>query len=71
MSLTLVAERLAVELSLPVLTSMVYRGRILNNQPIGCEANVLSDCALAATVSAYMSLSISVSDNSIDHDTSH
>ena len=46
MSLTPVAERLAVELSLSVLT--VCRGWDSNTQPSACEANALTHCAAAA-----------------------
>ena len=44
MTLTPVAERLAVELSLPVWTTWVCRGWELS----ACEANALTDCATAA-----------------------
>ena len=48
MTLTLVAERLVVDLSLPVLTTYVCRGWDSNTQISACEANTLTDCATAA-----------------------
>ena len=48
MTLTPIAERLAVQLSLPVFTTTVYRGWGLNSQPSACGANALTDCDTAA-----------------------
>ena len=48
MALTAIAERLAVELSLPILKTWVYCGFDSNIQPSACEANALTDCATAA-----------------------
>ena len=42
------AERLAVELSLPVLTTWFCRGWDSNTQPSACRANALTHCATAA-----------------------
>ena len=44
-TLTPIAERVAVELSLPVLTTLVYRGWDSNTQPSACGANALTHCA--------------------------
>ena len=44
-TLTPIAERLAVELSLPVFTTKVCRGWDLNTQPSSCGANALTHCA--------------------------
>lgn len=50
MTLTHVAECLAMELSIhvPVFSTHVCRGRNSNSQPSECEANGLIDCATAA-----------------------
>ena len=50
MTLTLNAERLAVELSLPVLTTYVCRCWDSNIQPFICAANALTDCTTAAAL---------------------
>ena len=42
------AERLAVELPLPVFTIYVCRGWDSNTQPFACELNALTQCATAA-----------------------
>ena len=47
-TLTSVAERLAVELSLPVFTTYIYRGWDSNTQPSACGANAQTHCATAA-----------------------
>ena len=47
-TLTPNAERLAVELSLPVLTTRVCRGWDSNTQPSAFGANALTNCATAA-----------------------
>ena len=44
-TLTSIAERLAVELSLPVMTTYDYRGWDSSTQPPACRANALTDCA--------------------------
>ena len=49
-TLTLVEERLAMELSLPVFTTYVCRGWDSNNQPSACKANALTHCTTAAIV---------------------
>ena len=49
-TLTLIAERLALELSLPVFTTC--HGWDSNIEPFACEANALTHCA-TATVSYY------------------
>ena len=49
-TLTSVAERLAVELSLLFLTTQVCRGSVSNNHPSACEANALTDCATSAVI---------------------
>ena len=46
-TLTPIAERLAVELSLPVFTTLNCRGWVSNTQPSACGANVLAHCATA------------------------
>ena len=48
-TLTLVPERLAVEVSLHVLTNLVCRGWDSNTQPSTCGAIALIDCVIAAT----------------------
>ena len=48
MTLTSNDERLAVELSLPVFTTYVCRGRDSNTQPSACGTNALTDYATAA-----------------------
>ena len=45
---TPIAERLAVDLSLPVFTILVCRGWDSNTQPFACGANALIHCATAA-----------------------
>ena len=50
MTLTTIAERLALELSLPVLTTHICRGWDSNTQPSACQTNVLTDCATAAAL---------------------
>ena len=47
-TLTPIAERLAVELSLPVFTSSFCRDWDSNTQPSASEANALAHCATAA-----------------------
>ena len=47
-TLTPIAERLAVELLLPVFTTYICRGWDSNTQPSACEANALAYCATAA-----------------------
>ena len=42
---TLIAERLAVELLLSVFTTWVCRGWNLNTKPFACEAKALTHCA--------------------------
>ena len=49
-TLTSFSERLAVKLSLPVLTTLVCRGWDSNTQPSACVANVLTHCATAAAL---------------------
>ena len=49
-----IAERLAVELSLPVYTTWVCRGLDSNTQPSACGANALSHCATAAVHLIYI-----------------
>ena len=49
-TLTTIAERLSVGLSLTVFTIWVCRGLDLNTQPSACEANILIDCATAAVL---------------------
>ena len=48
MKLTPVAERLPVELSLPVFTTKACQGWDSNTQPSAFEAKSLSDCVTAA-----------------------
>ena len=48
MTLTLNAERLAAELSLPVLTTWSYCGWDSNTQPSDCGTNALTHCTTAA-----------------------
>ena len=56
MTLTPVAERLAVEMSLSVFTSWACGGWDSNTQPSACDANALTDCAnAAASKNVYMS----------------
>ena len=52
-TLTPIAERLAVELSLLVFTTWVCRGWDLNNQPFAWKANALTHCATAAVRPSY------------------
>ena len=47
-TLSTVAERLAVELSLPIFTISVYNGCDSNFQPSACEANAITDYGTAA-----------------------
>ena len=47
-TLTPIADRLAVELSLPVFTTYVCRRWDSNTQPSACEASTLTHCATAA-----------------------
>ena len=55
-TLTPVAERLAVEMSLSVFTSWACGGWDSNTQPSTCDANALTDCAnAAASKNVYMS----------------
>ena len=49
--LTPIAERLAVELSLPVFTTWICRDWDSNIQPSACEANAITHCASAAVFS--------------------
>ena len=49
MTLARVAKRLAVELSLPVSTTLVCRGYDSNIEPSTCYANALTDCSTAST----------------------
>ena len=49
-TLTCIAERLAVELSLPVLTNWVCRGWDSNTQPSANGTNALTDCTIAAAI---------------------
>ena len=49
-TLTPFAERLAVELSLPDLTTYVYRGLDSNTQPSACGANAVTHYATAVTL---------------------
>ena len=49
-TLTPIAERLAVEQSLPIFTTKVCRGWDSNTQPSAFEANALAHCATAAVV---------------------
>ena len=55
-TLTSIAERLAVELSLPVFTTYVCRGWDTNTQPSACEANALAYCATAAVIKNWLTL---------------
>ena len=48
MTLTPIAERLAVELSLLVFTTWVCCGWDSNTQPFACKGNALTHCATAA-----------------------
>ena len=50
MTLTPIVERLAVELSLPVFTTSIYRGRGSNTQTSACGENALTHCATAAVL---------------------
>ena len=45
LAITLIVERLAVELLLSVFTTWVCRGWNLNTQPFACEAKALTHCA--------------------------
>ena len=56
-TLTSVAERLSVELSLPISTPpCVCRGWDSNTKPSACEANALTDCSTVSvfTTSLYL-----------------
>ena len=53
MTLTPIAERLAVELSLPVFTTKFCRGWDSNTQPFACETNALTHCAIAAVILTF------------------
>ena len=58
-TLTPIAERLAVELSLYVCTAYVCRGWYSNTQPSACRANALTHCATTAVtlfIRAYSSI---------------
>ena len=56
-TLTPITDRLAVQLSLPVFTTLVRRGWYSNIQPSACRARALTDCAIAAAWSGLWSLS--------------
>ena len=49
-TLTPIAERLALEQSLPIFPTKVCRGWDSNTKPFACEANALAPCATAAVV---------------------
>ena len=60
-TLTPIAKRLAVELSLPLLTTKVCRGWDSKIQPSACGANAITHCATACKVLAiYISVVLSV-----------
>ena len=46
-TLTPIAEQLAMELSLPISTTRVCHNWDLNNQPSACQAKALTHCATA------------------------
>ena len=52
-TLTPIADRWAVELSLHVLTIYVCRGWDSNTQPSACEANTLTHCAITTGYSIW------------------
>ena len=54
MTLTPHADSLAVELSLPALTTEDCRGWNLKTQPIACRAKALNHCATAAAAVLLM-----------------
>ena len=49
-TITLVAERLAVELSLLALATWISQGWDSNNKPSLCDTNALTDCVTAAEI---------------------
>ena len=51
MALTPFGERLSLEITLPVLTTLVGPGQDSDTQPSAREANALTDCATAAILS--------------------
>ena len=57
MTLTSIAERLAVELSLPVLTTKFCRVWDTNTQPSACVASALTDCATASAWYSWIGVS--------------
>ena len=57
-TLTPIAERLAVELSLPVLTHYVFRCRDFNTSLSACGAYALTDCATHAVRCKYINCTI-------------
>ena len=59
MTLSLVAERQTVELSLPVLTTYICRGWDSNTQPPANEANTQTKCAITAELICWNMLIIS------------
>ena len=48
MTLKPIAERLALELSLPIFTTYICRGCDSNTQPAACGVNALTNCTIAA-----------------------
>ena len=56
MTRTPVAEHLAVELSLPVFTTLVCRGWDSNTKHSACESNALTDCAMRETCSKKLNI---------------
>ena len=52
-TITPVAKRLAVEMTLPVLMTWVCRGWDSNSQPFACEPNVLTDCITAVALKMW------------------
>ena len=69
MTLTPYAERLAVELSLPVLTIKVCHGWDSNSQPSFCGANALTHCATASMVPAIIINQLLVLEEGTDRQT--
>ena len=61
-TLTPIAERLEVELSLPVFTTFVCRWDS-NTQPSACGANALTGCATAAVACACLCTSCNITLN--------
>ena len=53
---TPVAEHLAVELSLPVFTTLVCRGWDSNTKHSACESNALTDCAMRETCNKKLNI---------------